>query len=231
MGLFITIEGCDASGKHTQSKLLAEFLRSKLSQPVTEMAFPNYSTPVGKLIKGHLKGLWACTLSPEGLLAEEGGELLPRHTNALVYQALQSANRAEMKKELLSALVKGHVVCDRYLFSSYAYGMAAGIDLHDLVAIGEASIQPDLNILLDVSLEDTFQRRPERRDILERNAEMMGKVIQAYRSYWDTMCAKDHYGWEVVNARGSIQETQTLIRAKVSEYAYLDNGLSAKSGR
>jgi L-alanine-DL-glutamate epimerase-like enolase superfamily enzyme len=50
--MIIALEGIDASGKATQSKLLAEKLRG------TRFAFPDYETPAGEAILGHLKKEW-----------------------------------------------------------------------------------------------------------------------------------------------------------------------------
>ena len=55
MSLVIAIEGTDASGKKTQSDLLAQAVR-KMGLEVTELSFPDYDSPSSALVKMYLGG-------------------------------------------------------------------------------------------------------------------------------------------------------------------------------
>ena len=54
-GRFIVIEGADAAGKHTQTKLLHERAKHE-GYRVAASAFPQYETPIGKEIHEYLHG-------------------------------------------------------------------------------------------------------------------------------------------------------------------------------
>lgn len=59
-GLLIAIEGCDRSGKSTQSYALKSWIATRLGK-VTEdgvqyWKFPERTTPIGKIIDGYLGG-------------------------------------------------------------------------------------------------------------------------------------------------------------------------------
>ncbi len=54
-GKFIVIEGADAAGKHTQTKLLVDRAKSE-GYRVAATAFPRYETPIGKEIQEYLHG-------------------------------------------------------------------------------------------------------------------------------------------------------------------------------
>ena len=54
-GKLIIIEGTDCSGKETQAKRAIEVLKSK-NISVFEFAFPNYSSPTGKIVGGPYLG-------------------------------------------------------------------------------------------------------------------------------------------------------------------------------
>ena len=54
-GKFIVIEGGDAAGKQTQTKLLVERAK-QYGFRTAQVAFPRYDTPIGKEIKRYLNG-------------------------------------------------------------------------------------------------------------------------------------------------------------------------------
>lgn len=55
MGKLIVIEGVDASGKATQTKLLYEYLKEKNTN-VIKVEFPDYESPSSSLVKMYLEG-------------------------------------------------------------------------------------------------------------------------------------------------------------------------------
>src|SRR5579864_4709361 len=103
LGLFITFEGPDGSGKSTQARLLAERLRQEGRQ-VLETAEPG-GTPIGQQIRRIL-------LDPANQDLRAIPELL-----------LMFAARAQnVEQWILPALEEGKiVVCDRFTDSSIAY--------------------------------------------------------------------------------------------------------------
>ena len=56
MSLVIAVDGTDASGKKTQSDILADTLRNKFGLNVTEVSFPDYDDKSSTLVKMYLAG-------------------------------------------------------------------------------------------------------------------------------------------------------------------------------
>lgn len=98
-GKLIVIEGADASGKATQTKLLVERLETE-GLAVASMDFPRYqSNLIGKLVGECLAG--------------EHGDFL--HSDPYVASVLYGADRFEAKKEIEKWLEAGtNVILDRY---------------------------------------------------------------------------------------------------------------------
>jgi dTMP kinase len=220
--MFICIEGIDASGKATQSKLLAQHLGAEL------FSFPDYEQPMGRLILGHLKGYWgaepdgmdgACKL---GVVTTADGRTISladtKMLNAYVFQALQLANRMEKVAKIKEALAqKRPVVADRYWPSGVVYGSADGLDPEWLERIQAPLPQPDLYLLLDVDVAESSQRRPERRDRYEGNLEFLEKVHAIYRQLWaNRQLREGNRQWVVVNGRLSVEEVGIQIQKAVT---------------
>jgi dTMP kinase len=180
--LFIAIEGMDASGKATQSRKLAEKIGAAL------FSFPDYSTPMGQLIKSNLKQEWR-TKCDGFVLSTPPGNSWVDHTaeeylNAMVFQALQLANRLERAGALRMSAAKGHVVADRYTASAMVYGGADGLSGEYLEEAQAYLPQPDIQILLDIGHDESVIRRPARRDRYEHQSGLMEKVGRMYRELW-----------------------------------------------
>jgi thymidylate kinase len=205
--MIICIEGIDASGKATQSRRLAQHLSAQA------ISFPDYDTPTGHLIRGHLKCYWSA-LPDRPSLAESDFRLVDTALlNALVFQALQLANRMEHASAIACAVATGrHLVLDRYWPSGWAYGSADGLDDAWLLQIHEHLPQPDLFVLLDVPPEKSSERRPVRRDRLEAQEGLMERVGVLYRQLWRRM-AEEHgrLRWAVVDGIGTELEVEGRI--------------------
>jgi dTMP kinase len=142
--MFITFEGIEGSGKTTQLKHIADFLRKK-GQDCVITREPG-GTPIGEKIR-------AILLDP----ASKGIDPL---TELLLY----TADRVQHVRELLGpSLAAGQtVLCDRYFDATLVYqGYARGLDiglieqLHKLLLAG---LQPDITFLLDLSPETGLSR-------------------------------------------------------------------------
>lgn len=204
--MFVAIEGVDAAGKATQSKVLADRLGARL------FSFPDYTTPAGHLILGHLKRYWSA-LPDEGSADAKVQVGDVDILNAKVFQALQLANRMEHASELDHLIAQGrHIVADRYWASGAVYGQADGLDPMWLMRIHEHLPQPDLNLLLDIDPGQSSERRPERRDRYEKQEGLMETVAVLYRQLWRTMA--DKYGqrcWLVIDGRGTVDDVRSQI--------------------
>jgi dTMP kinase len=139
---FIVLEGIDGSGTTTQSRLLAEHLRSH-GLPVLETREPS-GARMGQLARELLS-------SPEPV----GGEEL-----ALLF----AADRLDhLRREVEPALRAGmFVVCDRYLLSSMAY-QSIECELAWVDSINRHAPWPDLTFLLELPVEVALARVASRR--------------------------------------------------------------------
>jgi dTMP kinase len=154
-GLFITIEGLDGSGKTTQIRRLAAWLRDFAPHGDPIVTRQPGGTPTGDRIRALVLDSRSTGLAP---MAE---------------MALMFADRVQAIAEVIQpALTEGKIVlCDRFTDSTEAYqgggrqlGSAPVLELHRLVC---SNLQPDLTLLLLPSLESSLERarRRNQRDI------------------------------------------------------------------
>jgi dTMP kinase len=192
--MIFAIEGIDASGKATQSKLLAERLLSQgfaVRGSVKQLAFPAYNTVTGKVIRNLLSGV-VCVREAE--VADTTGndfEHTPRFEQALVLQSLMAVNRFEHYSVLLraSGSLDHHLVLDRYRLSGLVYGVADGLDVDWLRAIHSGLPRADRTIYLDIPIEESFRRRPKRDDRYEADRERLERARTGYLTCCETEMA------------------------------------------
>jgi len=162
-GKFIVIEGLDGSGQSTQAELLKDFLTKK-SFKVILTKEPTLDSEAGKKIRKILDK--ELKVNPKEL------------------QELFTQDRKEhLKSLIIPALKEGKIVIsDRYFFSTFAYGIADGLDLDWLIKINNRFLLPDLTLFLKVRPEICIQRiekRGEEKKLFEKK-EKLEKVWQAY---------------------------------------------------
>ncbi len=143
-GVFISLEGIEGTGKSTQTRLLAGYLREK-GFHVVETAEPG-GTPISLKIR-------------ELLLSVDNKEM-DAVTELLLYNA---ARVQHIRQVILPALEKGDiVVTDRFSDSTTAYqGYGRGIDLElidTLDRISTGRVRPDITVLLDVDVAAGLRR-------------------------------------------------------------------------
>lgn len=194
-GKLICLEGGDGAGKATQSKLLAERLNGH------RIAFPRYETPVGAEILANLKSELVTAYLSRFATNEE-------FTSALVRQALFTFDRYLATAEIEAKLAAGiHVVLDRYWLSGVIFGASDGLDAKMLEAVHQRLPQPDLWLLLDVSPEESIKRRPERRDMYEKDT----KAAWRRREYLEFFNINDFSQWRILNGVGTVGEIHDMI--------------------
>src|SRR5262249_29501868 len=132
-GRFLSLDGIDGTGKSTQARLLADWLRQR-GLEVVEAVDPG-GTPLGQ-------GLRAILLS--------SGHALAPACAALLFMA----SRAQLVAEVIRpALEAGQVVVsDRFVLANIVYqGYGEGLDVEELRRVGELStggLMPDLTLIL-----------------------------------------------------------------------------------
>jgi len=169
-GKFIVFDGIDGSGMSTQASKLVDFLKEKdqkLKFGHTGVYLTKEPTSglIGGLIKSQLTHDWKS--SPECL------------------QLLFSADRAyHLEKEIIPLLEKGAiVVCDRYFFSTVAYGASEMKDFKWLLDLQEKFLLPDITFFLKVSPKICIERIKRERFgmTLFEKEKVLEKVWENYR--------------------------------------------------
>lgn len=158
-GALIVLEGGDGAGKTSQARYLCSALRRK-GYKVHPTAEPSRST-IGRLIRRDF--LHGRKMSPE------------------VEAFLFAADRfLHLKSEVRPALGAGKiVVCDRYMYASFAYQGAQGLDLKWLHEINRFAEKPDLAMYLDVPAETGLKRIRRKKSVLEE-LDLQRRVRQEY---------------------------------------------------
>jgi len=161
-GKFIVIEGLDGCGKTTQVELLAEELREQ-GEKVIETNEPTGGL-IGKLIRQVLEK--KAVLSSDAL------------------QLLFVADRLDhLRNEIEPTLKRGEmVICDRYLWSTVAYG-SLNLDKNWLLSLHRYCSYPDISIFLEVEPKTCLQRiglRGKGKTIFEEEGKLR-KVWQVYQ--------------------------------------------------
>jgi len=204
-GAFITFEGIDGCGKSTQLRLLASELRVRGLDVVTTRE-PG-GTPIGHRLRTVL------------LDVQEQVDPL---TELLVF----AADRAQhVRTLLLPALAADKIVMsDRYADATVAYqGSGRGFKpevIQEIVQLATDGLMPDLTLLFNLSVPESAMRTRRRlaakhSDRLDReHAEFHERVRNAYMEI-----AKAHpERVRVIDARGSVQETQQLVMGIVMPF-------------
>ena len=188
-GIFITFEGPDGSGKTTQIRKLAEWLRQGGIEPVL-LRQPG-GTPLGERIRSILL---------DSRSDESVGTIAP-----LAELALMFGDRAQSIQEIiLPALAAGRVVlCDRYTDSSEAYqGAGRGLGAERVLALHRAvcnDLQPDLTILLLPDVEHALQRA-ERRNARHRK-QHAGADENRFEAEGEAFYRRVHQGYAAIATR------------------------------
>lgn len=202
-GRFISLEGGEGTGKSTQVRLLAEWLRARAGEVVTTRE-PGGS-PGAEAIRDLLVTGAPDRWSPE--------------TEALLMYA---ARRDHIERLIEPALSRGAwVVSDRFHDSTRAYQAMAGEGDSALVhALEEhvlAGLRPDLTLVLDLPA-DIGLSRARARGGGEGRFEAKGEEYhERLRQAFLEIAVRDSDRCAVVDASGTLEEVGVRIAAVVKE--------------
>ncbi|MEM2011202.1 MAG: dTMP kinase [Nitrososphaerota archaeon] len=198
----MAIEGVDGAGKTTQAKRLVRFLRSR--------GLPAYYTSEP-------------TDSKYGVIIRQ--MLRRRGVNPYILALLFATDRLAHVEDVVKPLLRkgAVVVCDRYLYSSYAYqGVMTRRPLwvRDINSMAPA---PDLAILLDVPVREALGRKKRR--IVFEDPDFLEEV----RSEYLRICEA---GLMVrIDAGGGIKEVFKALLDTVLPRLGIDAGLQGRPGQ
>jgi len=183
--MIIVIEGGDQAGKKTQTILLEKALKKRKIKTKI-FSFPDYSTPIGKEIRKYLDG--------------------KRKFPPQVIHCLLAANRWEKLPEIKKEQEKNSVlIMNRYYQSNLVYGLANGMKSSWLENLDMGLPKTDLVILLDVTQQESFQRKRSKRDKFEKNKEFLKKISKLYK----TTGKKKR--WKIIDASQSKEKVHEEI--------------------
>jgi dTMP kinase len=200
-GLFLSLDGIDGTGKSTQIRLLADWLRAS-GRIVTTCNDPG-GTPIGDALRA--------------LVLDHRKEIsLP--CEALVFMA----SRAELVTRIIRpSLDRGEIVLsDRFLLANVVYqGYGGGLNVEELWRAGRLStggLEPNLSLVLDMPIAVAAERRAAQQpDRLERrDAAYHERVRQGFLT--ESRRRPDKI--EVVNAAQSVDAVQQAIRSRVQSF-------------
>ncbi len=148
MAFFIVFEGLDGSGKSTLIRGLEQELLA-LGQNLKLTREPG-GTPLAEDIRN--------------LLLRTGAEVPVAATELLLYAASRAQHVAGV---IQPALKKGEwVLCDRFSASSVSFqSFARGVDRKSvdwLNTFAQQTTEPDLNVLVDVTVDESERRQTQR---------------------------------------------------------------------
>lgn len=198
---FIVLEGPEGAGKSVQTTVLAEWLREQGWQ-VVQTREPG-GTAAGNAIRT--------------ILLQSDDLHLAAETEAL----LMSAARAQHVHEVIApALEQGTlVISDRYVDSTYAYqGGGSRLPMSDLRAIQQfatGGLEPDIRLLLDLSVEVGLARRHDDGGQVNRIDRAPLAYHQRVRAMFLALADAKADQWDIIDAGKSIDDVSAAIRVAV----------------
>ncbi len=200
MSKFIVVEGLDGTGKTTQIKILAEYIKAK-GRTVEITAEPT-AHPTGKLIRRILSGEVKTT---------------PWSLAALFLSDRIVHNKADDGIERMLSDGKT-VISDRYYYSTFAYqGHETDLDwAMDMHFNCPEVRKPDLVLFLTMSPEKCVERiranRPDEAIEIYENVESLTKISRQFDTVFEKL--KDRENIVYIDADGTIEEvSQRLFEA------------------
>jgi dTMP kinase len=164
-----------------------------MGREVETIAFPDYTTIIGRVIKRYLDG--EVDLGPE------------------LRQLLYVANRWEKSDDLMRWLREEKlIIADRYTPSGLVYGLANGLNLEWMINLERGLPPSDLVVVVDVSVETAFEREDER-DVYEANRDFLERVRNAY------FVLAEKFSWVIVDGEKMKDDVAEEIWAHVSPIA------------
>ncbi|MEI6210891.1 MAG: dTMP kinase [bacterium] len=196
--MFITFEGPEGSGKSTQIRLLDEQLRAR-GMPTLLTREPG-GTPTGEAIRR--------------LLQHEASDAEMAHRTEVL---LFCASRSQIVEQVIRpALGQGTwVLCDRFTDSTLAYqGYGRGFALDELRALNRfatGGLVPDLTLLLDIPVDESFRRIAARASAIDRIERAEQVFHERLRAGYLELAAAEPLRFRVLSSARPAGQTAALV--------------------
>ena len=208
-GFFLTVEGCEGSGKSTQLRLLSARLDG------AGIDYILTREPGGSDIAERIRAI----------ILDGKNTAMCDECEALLYAA---ARVQHLKEKVIPALEAGKlVVCDRYVDSSLAYqGYARGLGEEYVASINSFALKecpPDLTLFLNIPPDRAFERKhgADRDDRMEQlGLPFHMRVYEGYLALmakYPRICPVDCSGskaqtsqkiWDILVSRGVVTDNK-----------------------
>jgi dTMP kinase len=196
-GIIINLEGIDASGKETQTKMLSDFIENETMFHSVIFSFPTYNdkSPSANIITAMLNGVFGSIGS----------------INNYIRLAAYTADRNDMQADIKSALKKNDfVIFDRYALSNlYNIKLNNSTDdiefekwctyMFDLEFKQMKNIIPNFVYYLDSSLSFVeeqlkLRKHTDQFETMKFQKEMRNRYLRFFDKIQYNMCVKENYG-------------------------------------
>ena len=217
MGLLITFEGTDCSGKETQTNLIIEKLKAD-GYKVAKFSYPNYESPTGKIIAGPYLAKFGEGYFPEG------ASNVPAMVASLYYSADRLYNQSKVEKALAENDI---VILDRYSFSNFAHQGSKIADTNERNAFFEVLEKLEFNLLelkkpdhvffLHMPTKNAVELRKSRTEKADQHESDLRHLEQSEQTYLD-LCKKYNFIYIPCTKDGltrSIYEINEEVYAKL----------------
>ncbi len=208
---FIAFEGLDGSGKSTLIRGLTEYLK------LAKVQFVWTREPGGTKLAEEIRNI----------LLKIDDEVPEARTEALLYQASRAQHVARVIRPAIDK--KMWVLCDRFSASSIAFqSFARGLKREEIEWLNRFSTQnifPDLNVLLDLSIEES-QLRMEGRNLTlgtenDRFEREQSEFHQKVRDGFLYQARNEPDKWLVLDASQSSEKLSVRLIQELQRKNYL----------
>lgn len=196
LGKLIAFEGIDGCGKSTQLEMLCTVLE-KCAVPVITTRQPTARYRENPVVRAYL----------------EDGQ---RHVSMQELCRIAAADRRQHVQEIIEpALKRGTwVLCDRYVYSSYAFFQARGVELDFVRHENRNVVVPDVTFFLDIAAtgarERVVTREGEITKFEERRLEFMETVRENFLQVQDAT-------FVVIDAATTVEQMAAAILQEVNQ--------------
>ncbi|XP_062521689.1 thymidylate kinase-like [Corticium candelabrum] len=185
-GALVVLEGCDRTGKSTQTQKLVQCLQSS-GKNVELLRFPDRTSAIGQIIGGYLEKT--------------------RELDDAAIHLLFAANRWEARPRMQHLLDSGTtLVVDRYAFSGVAFTAAKqSFSLEWCKQPDRGLIRPDLVIYLELPVDAAVKRAEYGAERYEK-VDFQRRVFECYEQLKEP-------DWQVLDASLTIEDLHQQIKA------------------
>jgi thymidylate kinase len=231
--MIVAIEGIDAAGKEKQASILLQRFaahRGTRFTTVRKHDFPHYETTAGGVAGRILRG--ATIIVPTDAIEDMNNARAAGYTwsafikaaqkswsrdKALIVQSMMMVDRLEWLP-LLAEFAQSPdslLVLDRYKMSGIVYGAADEIETSWTRTLQSCLPDADLNIFLDISVAESYKRKPNRDGYYEMSPDKLSRIRECYLSEFNQAAQLDPLANVIVTGMQSVTAISDVIESAI----------------